>query len=594
MIRFMTTAIACILVHDGVANRLPAFISKTHLSYARTKRNQHSFMHIKQGHIKSRHIISSTLERGNNNSSGSSSTNDEQPPEKVSYNVIYQKVLRPRSKEASNIFLINLLSYVQSMYELPDGLTMPYETAIPEDNHDVSSENRAILVIDSPMAEDVTQARIEVEIIGIFPDDSDDENKQSIPSGPTMAMVALKKIKPKKGDSGNNSATQGFFADCEKRIVQSFDRGLQDFEEGRVDVSSFTDDTVIPKKDEFNDLDDDGVDAAIKRMGYQNAINSASSDVHISSKEMSKNSDIKEPKKPISIERDEMGNVIIDSTVSSGVKAKKKQVTAAKKKEEVASKTRVVPAHATPSKTEGNKQPQPIKSTHETTDYNEDYAIQMARKKAEALMETAQFGSSNSFTISGGDSEFAIQAAKLVAAAARKPSITSGKSSSKGKETVKSESTATTLQPNAKKQKVQDLSKDPMFMKLQSLSNKSKQKSWSKTISKKGSSRALKKTKSTAMISAKKSSNDTKQSSDYNEFDAVSPVGLDTTLQKSDDDIRKDIEQIAKQNKEVQDLLKSATDMIPDDGDEDLTPEELLERVLKVSLVARNIHVTFS
>lgn len=582
MLRFMTTAIACILAHDGVANRLPAFISNTHLSHGRTFRNRHSFMHINIAHAKSRHsILSSTLEKGNNNPSGSS-TEDEQPPEKVSYNVIYQKVLRPRSKEASNIFLINLLSYVQSMHELPDGLTMPYETTIPEDNHDVSSENRAILIIDSPMAEDVTQARIEVEIIGIFPDD---DEKQSVPSSPTMAMVALKKIKPKNGNSGN-SATQGFFADCEKRIVQSFDRGLQDFEEGRVDISSFADDTDasgISNKDEFNDLDDDGIDAAIKRMGYQNAINSASSDVHISAKDKSKNSDVKEPKKPISIERDEMGNVIIDSKISPVKEKKKKnqQHTSMKKEAEVASQTRVVPAEATSTQKEGNKQPRPVKTIQATNDSNEDYAIHMARKKAEALMKPAQLGSSNSFTISGGESEFAIQAA---AAAARRPSIKSSKASSKGQETVKSESTDA-LQPNAKKQKVQDLSKDPMFIKLQSLSNKSKQKSWSKTIFKKGSSQALKKAKKETAISTIESSNDARKSSDDNEIDAASPLGVDTTLQKSDDDIRKDIEQIAKENKEVQDLLKSATDMIPNDGDEDLTPEELLERVLKVSLV---------
>ena len=565
-------------------------------------------MHIHPGRIqpKSRHILSSTIERGSDKP-----ITDESP--KTSYNVIYQKVLRARSKEAGNSFLLDLITYLQSMYELPDGLAMPYETEIPDNEHEVSSDNRAILIMDSPLADDVTQARIEVEVIGIFPD-SDDESSDQRVMTPTMAMVALKKIKAK--DAGN-SVTQSLFADCEKRIIQSFDKGLQELEEGRVSPSSLMPDEpeTSPTKDEFNDLDDDGIDAALKRMGYQNAINAASSDVDISSKSRSKNSEVREPKNPITLEKDKMGNIIIDSTASS--KETKAEASRSEVKvDEMKSNTATV---ATPVQKSNERQkhaqrasgkntkPPFIKNdatgkqttpTQSTIDENEDFAIKMARQKAVALMKTAKLGSSTPFNISGGEGEFAIQAAKR-AAAMQKPKVPS---SSKGQEPIKDENESTS-QP--KKHKAQDLSNDAMFMKLQSIANKSKQKSWSRTISKK-ETQQLKKNSANAntakgtSASQSKIADNTRPQVEPNVSTANKRAGttdaaassednLDANLlvsqeaaEKSDDEIRADIEQIAKNNQEVQDLLKEATDMLPNDADEDLTPEELLERVLKV------------
>ena len=45
---------------------------------------------------------------------------------------MYQKALLPRSKEAGNSFLFDLITYLLSMYELLDRLAMPYETEIVE------------------------------------------------------------------------------------------------------------------------------------------------------------------------------------------------------------------------------------------------------------------------------------------------------------------------------------------------------------------------------------------------------------------------------------------------------------------------------
>jgi hypothetical protein len=594
-------------IKSGDANRFsPAFIANNGhviggLSFEKriTHPSQsHSFIHTLHTRP-TRHILSSTVEKGNN----PSSTN-RNPDDKVKYNVIYQKVLRARSKESAQMFLIQLISYLQSMYELPDGLAMPYDTEIPDEDNDVdgSSDNRAILVIDSSLADDISQARIEVEVIGIFPDSDDD--KQAMLAGPSMAMVALKKIKS-KNDTGN-SVTSGLFADCEKRIIQSFDRGLQDFEEDRVSPSSLIDeDDNSQFNDEFNDLDDDGIDAAIKRMGYQNVIQAASADVDISSKDKN-TSKVNEPKNPISIERDEMGNVIIDSKAAVTRKEKKEQATASKPKAKVPQKS-LDTAAATASVQKPNSKlsetkfkwpvitnqasekkfsdKQPIKDSSCGSE-SEDFAIRMARKQAEALMTTAKLGASTSLmdgtiNISGGEGEFAVQAAKR--AAAKKQNIKPiSKNTSKGQEPTQSD-TISTAQPKNREQKAQDLSKDAMFMKLQSIANETKQRSWSKTISKKGS-RPLTKVASDAKpdLETLGASEDAQSG---NMIDASDPSSEVLDQQKSDDEIRQDITDIARNNKQVQDLLQYATDMLPNDGEDgDLSPEELLARVLKVSI----------
>ena len=65
---------------------------------------------------------------------------------------------------------------------------MPYEITVPEEEDEYNpSANRAVLIIDSPLRNDPYDACLEVEVIGIFPDNSD-----AVQTGPTMAMVALK------------------------------------------------------------------------------------------------------------------------------------------------------------------------------------------------------------------------------------------------------------------------------------------------------------------------------------------------------------------------------------------------------------------
>lgn len=600
----------------GDSSRLnPAFISNSQpvisrrsvaTSHVKQHRSLHAWQFVDRPHRpQSRHtILLSTMSRGGNNTDTGEISSDNKG--KVSYNVVYQKVLRARTKEATSTFLLDLITYLQSIFELPDSLPMPYETQTPDeyDGEGFSSDNRAILVIDSPLADDPSQARLEVEVIGIFPETEDGKSEQLVP---TMAMVAMKKTKSNSDNA--NSVTGGLFSASEKRIIQSLDRGLQDLEEGRLSIPSSmrrdaTDNDSSNRLDEFNDLDDDGIDAALKRIGYQNTINAASSDADMTSKDQRKNYLITEPKNPISIEKDGMGNVIIESMATSTQKPKKKtsqssetrvksspdemnaafsasSTTKAKAKPFTPAEEKTNFAHSATANSAPDKSHEANPPAKNIDNENEDYAIKMARKQAEALMKTARIGSSTSsidgtLNISGGDSEFAIQAARRAAARLKMESHTS-KSFLKGQEEVNivvsssqiSSDSKTRSQSSSKKSRAQDLSNDEMFIKLQSIANQAKRRSWNKTISKKGA-QSSKRVVDSDTISA---------GGTVNNEDSLKK----TRPLKSDDEIRDDIAKIAWENEQVQALLKSATDMLPNDGDEDLSPEELLERVLKVS-----------
>ena len=519
--------------------------------------------------------LGSTTAKQEGNTNSNSSPSQQQG---AKYNVLYQKVLRasrPSSSSSSQsststTLLLDLLSYLQNVYKLPNDLHMPYEITIPD--HEAESNNRAVLVINSPLSSTPYDATLEIEVIGIFPDGTDD-----LISGPTMAMVAVKKLKdPNSSIIENNSGgvTQGLFEASEKQIVNSLDRGLQDLEEGRI---------VIPQHDtssELNDVsqfidkddDDDGVDEAIKRIAYKNSIDAATGKQQKDAIQPTKN-------KPISIERDALGNVIIDSVDTTKLPPKEtmtKQVASKKKeKKEPFPKRdeRVETPDQPANKTEPNASREEKKNTPQQHDDSEDYAIIMARKQAESLMTTFTAGLTTSSTkgtvaISGGESDFAIRAAKSVAEAARKrktrKEIENKYNSMKGQESsntsgVNSSPTKAPVQKK-KKAKVQDLSNDEMFQKLQKIANESKATLWEKTIPK--GTKAVTGKSSTGKAFPK---NDKKSQSNK---------------EKTDDEIQNDILQIARENKQIQEEFKAATDMMPN-SEEELSPEELLASVLK-------------
>jgi len=561
--------------------------------------NQYNSFGVTKHKIHQQHItsqLSSTTVPNSNPSS--SSTHQKQ------YNVLYQKVLRVPTTSTSSTgssskstsqttFLLDLLTYLQDIYKLPTSeLIMPYEITIPDhhvneetgevimdDNGGCGDEGRAVVIIDSPLANSVYDARLEIEVIGIYPDDIDTNDNNSITQqlvGPSMAMVAVKKLKDPNDNSSNNSgAAEGLYAASQNTIINSLDVGLQHFEEGRIVIPSTYDEDVVSAQ--FNNDDDDGVDAALKRIGYKNSINAASE-----SKESNESNEMmkKEEKKPISIEKDALGNVIIDSTQAAvDVDASRKEMKVTKKKEGSQPKATSSPTPSSKSDTQSKATTKKVSSNEN----DEDYAIIMARKQAESLMTTVKAGQTTSSThgtvsISGGESDFAIHAAKKIAEAAAKRR----QANEKDKATVKAKlehkyavkgqessannkmppSSTKVVQQQKKKAKVQDLSNDEMFVKLSKIANKAKKSSWKKTIPKR---------KSAEKVSGKDIKASTLKSNE------------DTTPTKTDIEIEKDILQIAKENERVQQELRAATDMMPveKDDEEGLSPEELLAQVLK-------------
>ena len=334
----------------------------------------------------------------------------------------------------------------------------------------------------------------------------------------------------------------------------------------------------------------------MKRIAHKNSMDA----VHGGSNHQNEN--VSTPKKKdessISIERDGLGNVIIDTVAaaeeepSNNKKAKKKQV--AKKKGQPKKKKDDDFKPISSNQSLSKVQPKVSPSSTTTTDNDEDYAIKMARQQAALLMKTVTAGTITSSTkgtvsISGGESDYAILAAKNAAAARRKilknneeetlanssrmmegkdiPSIKGQESSSSPPSTNKK----VVIQKKKKKaNKVQDLSNDEMFLKLNDIANKAKESSWERTIPKRKVG-----DNTNSLVDGLSSAKSTIARTNEN---------VVATEKKTDDEIQADILQIAKQNEKVQAELRAATDMMPierDDGSESLSPEELLAKVLK-------------
>ncbi|KAL3944617.1 MAG: hypothetical protein SGBAC_001329 [Bacillariaceae sp.] len=154
--------------------------------------------------------------------------------------VLYQKVIRPPPTLPDILFLGYLVEYLESYFELPNGLPMIYETKKPQ------KEAQFIVEVDSPLspASDVT--RMEIEVVGIYTTSQDggkDDSGSKSPSTPNMAMVVVKKKKDPQ--TSIPPMMENLFEDSEKRILKALDRGLEDFVQGKI---RFRDDDDVKKK----------------------------------------------------------------------------------------------------------------------------------------------------------------------------------------------------------------------------------------------------------------------------------------------------------------------------------------------------------
>ena len=187
--------------------------------------NPHTYQRTLQKHI---------LNKRSNALFVTSSPPTSSPP-KSSYNVIFQKVIRPSFTElnenSSVLFLSTLVEYIQSHFEIPDGLPMVYEKVQRSDNVDTVDEDSSqhfILSIDSPLSSD-NQNRMDIEVVAICPEG----NENMLPS---MAMVVVKKRKQSVSSSDGSIMMQNLFQKSEQKIMKSLDCGLDDFISGRIQV----------------------------------------------------------------------------------------------------------------------------------------------------------------------------------------------------------------------------------------------------------------------------------------------------------------------------------------------------------------------
>jgi hypothetical protein len=151
------------------------------------------------------------------------------------------------------------------------------------------------------------------------------------------------------------------------------------------------------------------------------------------------------------------------------------------------------------------------------------------------------------------------------------PVTTSTRRMKKDEEDEGSQKSASNVSPVVLKgQDLQDLSHDATFLKLRSIANAAKKSSWKSTIPKVKSSK----------VNASSSSRSGSTLS--NPTDVISyPQSPETTMDKTDDEIRDDVLQVARGNKQIQQQIKVASKLNDEDEEEDLSPEELLARILK-------------
>jgi hypothetical protein len=121
---------------------------------------------------------------------------------------------------------------------------MVYEKSLPlddDDDDDTPREaNRYIVSFDSSLSPSSEATRMNIEVVGIYTDESSDvEASSSSSAAPNMAMVVVHK------DPSSEAAAkklppmlQNLFADSEKRILKALDRGLDDFVAGKVKFTS--------------------------------------------------------------------------------------------------------------------------------------------------------------------------------------------------------------------------------------------------------------------------------------------------------------------------------------------------------------------
>jgi len=132
--------------------------------------------------------------------------------------VVFQKVVRPAPKQNIALFLPQLIEYIQDKFHLPSNLPMVYETTKE------TTKSNTVISWDSPLSTS-TDTLLMIEVMAIQV--GNDHTKY-----PEMAMVAVHKNIASSTESP--LITSNLFADSEKKILKSLDRGLDKFSSGKI------------------------------------------------------------------------------------------------------------------------------------------------------------------------------------------------------------------------------------------------------------------------------------------------------------------------------------------------------------------------
>jgi hypothetical protein len=191
---------------------------------------------------------------------GSSSKDNNIKRGRDAVEVVYQKVVAPPPGLPDIVFLGYLVEYLQEHFAIPDRLPMVYERRMvadqqqqqrqPTENNDAvegeQEEDRkgsvqtktsagpssaAVVQFDSPLSPDPAFTCLSVQVVGIYRGRED--------RVPNLAMVVVEKTAKPQASAGSYPALlppmlQNLFADSEKKILRALDRGLEDFANGKV------------------------------------------------------------------------------------------------------------------------------------------------------------------------------------------------------------------------------------------------------------------------------------------------------------------------------------------------------------------------
>ena len=156
------------------------------------------------------------------------------------------------------MFLPNLVEYIQNVFELPRDLPMVYNTKIPTDDVDGDDDNDgddtamddggdpsgqssySILQLDSPLSQNSDVTKMDIEVVGIYPNANTEKDSSTI-SLPTMAMLVVKKktsFQDATKTNGGNLMMDRMFQDSESKILRALEMGFEDFMDGRVRVTA--------------------------------------------------------------------------------------------------------------------------------------------------------------------------------------------------------------------------------------------------------------------------------------------------------------------------------------------------------------------